>query len=257
MIERRKATRAYLESVLKGQWIDVPAIENKVEIRQSGVDESIAWSAKPAKLKALAKLDTIIAGAHSPDYQPNHKPKKKPAALRYIHLENTVSIDGKATKFIVIVEEDLNGLLHYDIMIDPQKAKATLDSSSAAFTGVILSQIPNLGFSHDLTLDRADSAVNGMVLNLFIEGEGQEHAEQDTEEQAVEASQDEPAQPLAQPENPIIQSMRALLAVPDDALLAQAKAALDDDAALFDDAPDALRHAAHVTATSIQSELAP
>jgi len=72
-----------------------------------------------------------------------------------------------------------------------------------------------------------------------------------------ESAQDEPAQPLAQPENPIIQSMRALLAVPDDALLAQAKAALDDDAALFDDAPDALRHAAHVTATSIQSELAP
>ena len=184
VIKRRDATRAHLEGTLRGKWIDVGAIGQKVEIRQSGIDESIAWSAKPEKLKALAKLDTIISGAHSPDYQPNHKKKKKPAAIQYIHLKNSVVIEGKRTDFFVIVEEDVNGLLHYDIMIDAQKAKAALDSSSTADAVAILSRIPNPGFIHEPILDRAGTAVNGMVLNLFIEGEEDEEEASSEPEQS-------------------------------------------------------------------------
>ena len=196
MISRRKATREHLEQNLKGRWIYVSAIGDSVEIRQSGIDESISWSAKPKKLKALSVLEKLIAGSHSPDYQPNRKPAKKPAALEYIHLKNTVSIDGEMVEFTVIVEVDLHGKLHYDITIDNSKAKAALDSSFAAHARVMLSRIPNPGFSPaEILMDAAKSG--NYVLNLFIEGEEPEAIGED--EDVVEGV--DPAKPV-EPINP-------------------------------------------------------
>ncbi len=187
--DRREATKDYLENKLRGQWILCKAINKEIEIRQQGIDESIYWSANPKKLKALAVIDRIIKGAHSPDYQSNFKVNEKPHVIEYIHLKNTVTIDGEPTPFDVIIERDADGLLHYDIMIPKAKVTAALDSSSTAAEWQTTPDTKS-GIYHKLSVRQGDEKINidhifdtassdQWVLNLFIEGEDSEVAESD------------------------------------------------------------------------------
>ncbi|MGL5453072.1 MAG: hypothetical protein ACRDBT_11960, partial [Aeromonas sp.] len=179
MALRRVATKKFLEENIKGKWIECAAIGEKIELRQRGIDESINWSAKPKKLKALVAIEQIIRGATSPNYQSNTKGNKKPGVVEYIHLKNKVSIDGEVTSFRVVIERDTAGLLHYDLILDTKDAqtKAALDSSSAATVGQLIPDTkPGVRLEQNIVLDSAkinfifDSA-SGLVLNLFIEGE--------------------------------------------------------------------------------------
>jgi len=160
----RQGTRNYLERHLRGKWILCKAINKEIEMRQRGIDESISWSANPKKLKALASIEQIISSWHSPDYQPNFKKDSKPQVLEYIHLKNTVLIEGEPVLFDVIVECDSDGLLHYDIMIPKEKVTATLDSAGVAVTLRQTAPDTKSGICRELSIDQHPEKNNESIV---------------------------------------------------------------------------------------------
>ncbi|MEE3608283.1 hypothetical protein ACLQ90_09655 [Avibacterium paragallinarum] len=130
--EGKKALRSkvleHLTETLKGKWVKNLFLDRDIEIRKRGIKKTLANSANPLKLKALAQLEEIIKTAKgSKDYiQDNFKSDKKPNVLRYFHLENHVLVDNRPLKINVVIEEDTNGLLHYDLTLE--KNKVALDS---------------------------------------------------------------------------------------------------------------------------------
>ena len=175
--ELRAAAREFLKT-LRGKWVDCPALGRKVEIRNRSIGEMLAFSANPLKLRAIAGIEHILRTAGEPEREANHKPHKV-SALAYYRLRARVRIAGHSVTLVVVIEEDVHGLLHYDLMVQA-KTKAALDSSVAAFE-------PTLTHDHNpwsagTEIVAGDSsAVNdpaavldsaaGLVLNLFIVGE--------------------------------------------------------------------------------------
>lgn len=60
----RAAVKAHLEG-LRGQMVDCPVLGAKVEIRQRGIKETLAFSGNPKKLKLLHAIPQIIGAATS------------------------------------------------------------------------------------------------------------------------------------------------------------------------------------------------
>lgn len=191
---RRAATKDYLDS-LRGQMVNVPALDADVEIRNRGIKKVISMTGNPIKLKMLAGLKQLIATGRNPVVEANDKPVKKPDVKQYYRLSNRVSMDGERHNVTVLIEEDTNGLLHYDLLLEA-KTKTALDSASAVdasqsipdnYSGEPLEE--NNGTESDAgqVLDNValDDAASGsltgnMVLNLFIEGEAPELVEVET-----------------------------------------------------------------------------
>lgn len=126
----------------------------------------------PKKIKLLAAIEQIIASAEPIDgiqtIQPNYKINKKPDVLRYFYLGNTAFVDGEKLTFDVIIEEDANGLLHYDLVMEgSRKEKAVAD-------GLTPSSKPNTGSVKPLQQLISDDTVifddvsSNYVLNLFV-----------------------------------------------------------------------------------------
>ncbi|WP_240998618.1 hypothetical protein, partial [Pseudomonas viridiflava] len=85
----RAAAKAYLEG-MRGQMVDCPALGEKVEIRQRGIKETIAFSGNPKKLRLLHAIPKIITSAKVASRSDNHKRDKKPDVVAYINLKSTV-----------------------------------------------------------------------------------------------------------------------------------------------------------------------
>lgn len=247
-IALRQAARVHLEG-RRGTWVKCPAMPKdeagnvrEIEIRQRGIDEFIRFSANPDKLRMASAIETIIETAKNAEIEPNFKSEKKSSSLAYYRLSNSVAIAGRPINVTVLVEQDVNGYLHYDIMIPAQKTKATLDSSGAAFAptsnpatkaGVVgclkfaaFDQIcqedelecdENVNDTNDfdeseigevfepeyLTLDSATGSQ--MVFNLFIEGEEPEVVEFEDDQgvdQEVKAPESAPAPVAPEPSPP-------------------------------------------------------
>jgi hypothetical protein len=105
--------------------------------------------------------------------------------LAYYRLHNDVDLNGEAMPVEVLVEEDANGLLHYDFLIenDVAKAKAVLDSSDTASAPRSIQSHKDWDRGNETVTvagaevkpDAAgllDSAGGNMVLNLFLPDEG-------------------------------------------------------------------------------------
>lgn len=166
----RAEVRAHLET-LRGKWVDCPALGRKVEIRARSIKEMMAFSGNPLKLRALAALEHIIRIGREPQREANWKPEKKGASIAYYRLRSLVHIAGKPHTFIVVIEEDGQGFLRYDLMLP--KTKAALDSSAAA-SEPALPPDHDSGNTDDEIVSTDGQAVNlggGGVLNLFLEGE--------------------------------------------------------------------------------------
>ncbi|SFL23949.1 hypothetical protein SAMN05216302_104612 [Nitrosomonas aestuarii] len=194
----RGAARTYLESK-RGKWVKCPAMPNdengnvrEVELRQRGIDEFIRYSAKSEKLKLAAKIEEIIETAFNAETETNFKPEKKPSSIAYYRLKNRVAIDGEAHDVTVLIEQDLQGYLHYDFILPDTKAKAALDSSAALQSEAIPATeagVPDTNKS--ATLDAAGQESGGrMVINLFIDGEEPEVIEDYSESTEITAAKD-------------------------------------------------------------------
>ncbi|MAD95846.1 MAG: hypothetical protein CMB99_00820 [Flavobacteriaceae bacterium] len=185
---RRAATRDYLDS-LRGQMVNVPALDADVEIRKRGIKKTMTMTGNPLKLKMLAGLKQLIATARTPVIEKNHKVADKRSVELYYRLSNRVSIDGERHNVTVLIEKDVNGMLHYDLLLEA-KTKTALDSASAVDADQSIPDNhsgdeptnnngtePDAGQVLDNVAldDTASGSLTGnMVLNLFIEGEAPE-----------------------------------------------------------------------------------
>lgn len=170
----RAAAKAFLEG-MRGQLVDCPALGGKVEIRQRGIKETMAFSGNPKKLKLLHAVPQIIGQATVAERSENHKRDKKTTVEAYFYLKTTVSLAGEPIAVRVVVEQDLSGQLYYDLLVDPPKEMAMLDASGCS---------PDHNSGHPPAADIATGAsvehgasgvmlddAGQMVLNLFLEGE--------------------------------------------------------------------------------------
>lgn len=188
--EGRKALREVAKNHLLGlirdehgnpkeYWVRNTFLNQDIEIRKRGIKETLSWSANPIKLLALAKIEEIIATAVGiGDYiQENTKKDKKNRVDSYYHLSNKIMIDRRTYSLDVVIEKDDKGLLHYDFIVDKDKAaqssstKAFPDTKSGGSVGDDYTAFDK--YSND-TLDKSqaifDSAGSGSgyVLNLFV-----------------------------------------------------------------------------------------
>lgn len=188
--ELRAAVKAHLES-LRGQMVDCPALGQKVEIRQRGIKESLAFSGNPKKLKLLHAIPQIISAATHAERSENHKQDKKPDVVAYHYLKSTVVLADERIALEVVIEQDSNGHLYYDLMIEPPKKKAMLDSTGCSpdhYSGhpgdsesIALQgqRSPDhysghwlqLSVEHDADAVTLDSTAGQPVVNLFLEDE--------------------------------------------------------------------------------------
>lgn len=188
----RAAAKKFMMS-LRGKWVHNTYLKRDIEIRKRGIRETFNYSANPIKLKLLAQIEQILATAKPVDgvqvEQPNYKKDVKPNAIRYFHLGNQAVVDGVPVKFDVIIEEDMQGVLHYDLVLEGSRKKAVMDStdpSSITNTGTSLypqqpethstelndemqddNFIEQDGLFDDAVFDDIHSS-GGMVLNLFV-----------------------------------------------------------------------------------------
>jgi hypothetical protein len=175
----REAAKSELMQ-LRGEWIDVPALQDadgkprKVEIRKRSIKEFIRFGANPNKLKMVSKIREIIASATNPKWEGNFKTREKPSVVGYYRMSNTVSVGGSSIPVTVLIEQDENNLLHYDLLL-PEKAKAALDSAALLPTTPPDHKSEIADDAHFVTLDAVSQG--RYVLNLFIEGEDPDYVE--------------------------------------------------------------------------------
>lgn len=129
----RAEVRVFLESNLRDMEVKNAATGWNIELRMRGIKEMIRHSMNPVKLAMLPDIRRIVMTAKNPVSKDNNKKDKKPHVLRYHYLASRVSLEGKVYQVKLVIEEDRNGKMHYDLLVDPHKTKAALDS--AAFGG--------------------------------------------------------------------------------------------------------------------------
>ena len=186
--ELRAAAKTYLEG-MRGQMVNCPVLGAKVEIRQRGIKETLAFSGNPKKLKLMHAIPQIIATATAAVREDNHKKAKKPFVEAYFFLKSTVALEGEQIALHVVIEQDDKGRLYYDLMVDPPKEKAMLDSSGVSpdhYSGLPQEQdIASVskgspdnysGLLLDSSVGQLSGAVmlddvGGLVLNLFLDGD--------------------------------------------------------------------------------------
>ncbi|UOO93381.1 hypothetical protein [Vitreoscilla stercoraria] len=169
----RAAARTHLES-LRGKWVDCPAMprdENgdvrKVEIRNRSVKEFISYTGNPVKILLAAKIEEIIETARNAVVEPNFKLAAKPGTFEYYKLENTISVDGMLHQVVVMIERDIHGYLHYDLML-PNKVKATLDSVALQPEPFPTTKAGVSSMINTATFDDVSQQDDGSLLNLFV-----------------------------------------------------------------------------------------
>jgi hypothetical protein len=170
----RGAAEAYLKA-MRGQMVNCPVLGAQVEIRQRGIKETLAFSGNPKKIKLLHAVPQILASATAAEFVQNFKLDKKPQVVGYYNLSSVVALAGESIAVRVVVEKDNMGHLYYDLMIDPPKEKAMLDSTSTALGGRCspdnYSGHPSGASVEHENADVMLDDMGGLVLNMFIEGE--------------------------------------------------------------------------------------
>jgi hypothetical protein len=164
------------------------ALDVRVAFNGTGRDHVQSKSADRRKLKLVVALDKIVADGKpisgSP-FKPHDRAAKRGVNKTHV-LRTQASINGESETVRFVLHEDAKGHFFYDHSIDSEEYRAAIggnaearDSAVAADLNLpaLLSDEPSSEYRRELTLDRTDSAVNGMVLNLFIEGEDPEEVQ--------------------------------------------------------------------------------
>lgn len=142
----RGALKEYLES-LRGEWVDCPILGDKVEIRRRGIKETLAFTGDPRKMRIVAGLKGIIHGARAVEEQPNYALLDKPQVQKYFILTAPVSLAGQILPVRVVIEQDQDGKLYYDLMLD--KGAAGLVKKETALGDPSAASVPTLPPDND------------------------------------------------------------------------------------------------------------
>lgn len=231
---RDAADVAYNKLMEDNPWVPCPDLGEDVELRTKGRKKVRSLSADKRKLMIIPSLRALIGQAKKlgPE-KPNYDQANSQNILGYQTMRSLVKLADEPLAVRFVFARDDKGRYHYDHTIherdivldsanengpavaDPLETMGgsrgcTRDLRAASEPcrllpaelsaehrlGVMLSRIPNPGFSPDLNLDQVGEEGKGgrLVLNLFIEGE---------EPEAVAEEPDEDA-PQPEPPNPTI-----------------------------------------------------
>lgn len=181
----RDEVRKYLENLAgdNGKYIFNHFLGRDVLLNGRGIREMLAWSHQVIKLQILHGIEQIIKQARGVgNYkQINGKKDKKAHAEYYYHLETPIQLASMKLTVKVIIEEDVNGLLQYDVRVPRTalgKNKALYDTLTHDTHSWNTS---NNAYAHhnnklneesqdDFVFDRlnANIGVSDMLLNLFV-----------------------------------------------------------------------------------------
>lgn len=175
--ELREKAINHLES-MRDTWIDIPALSRveqntKVQIRERGIKHIKTFSPNPEKLLLLSKIEQVLKTAKYGYTEKNSKKSKKPDVELYHYLTNTFTYHGEELTFVLVIEKDTQGLLHYDILFD-KYAKRHLEKVHQLLGNKNSQQsIPKNESGELSAIDYDDTlfdSINqdGYVLNLFI-----------------------------------------------------------------------------------------
>lgn len=171
----RKAAASYLDGLI-GQWVDCPALGEKVEIRKSGAKKVISLSADVRKLKLLPALKALLARSTVQADDPTRKTyltEKELNIVAYHYLHSEAMLNGEQIGVRFVIKEDDKGKFHWDHSIK----KNALSVSPGAYSGN-----PESGTS-GLQQGAMDSVGDDEeVLNLFIDGEQVESPSNDAQQ---------------------------------------------------------------------------
>ncbi|WP_066804231.1 hypothetical protein [Moraxella oblonga] len=181
----RDEVRQYLENLAgdNGKYIFNNFLGRDVLLNGRGIREMLAWSHQVIKLQILHGIERIIQQARGVgDYkQINGKKDKKAHAEYYYHLETPIQLASMKLTVKVIIEEDANGLLQYDVRVP----RTALGKNKALYDTLIHDthswNTSNNAYAHhnnklneesqdDFVFDRlnANISVGDMLLNLFV-----------------------------------------------------------------------------------------
>lgn len=118
----RDRVEFYLKSI-RNQQVYCNALNAYITFRRRGIKKTLSFSGDPRKLKALIAIKAIIQTAHLMDIQKNDKSENKPQSLAYFHLKQCVKIGQVIYDFRVIIEQDHQGKLFYDLNVLEESTK--------------------------------------------------------------------------------------------------------------------------------------
>lgn len=146
--EGKKALRAAaIESLsmLKGKWLECPALGAKVEVRKRGIKKVESSSADPLKLKILPKIREILASAVKVGMKPNYDSVNSLNIVAYHTLRTEVQVAEQVRAVRIVITEDDKGLFHYDhtlhavdAILDSAKSKDSTEAEPLLLVGGIL-----------------------------------------------------------------------------------------------------------------------
>lgn len=116
----REVATSHLET-MRDEWVDVPALAGKeesiaVQLRRKGIEHIRSYSPNPEKLLLLKNIKRLLKTAKYLDQDVNTKKSQKPSVEKYYYLYNDFVWQDQARKFVVVIEKDSQGLLHFDLL---------------------------------------------------------------------------------------------------------------------------------------------
>lgn len=191
----RSSAMAFFEKNLLGNKVFNVALNNFVEFDNTGMKKVKSFSSDPRKLKLVNSLKDIVKNGkpteNSPE-QPHEKAKSKGVKLAHI-LKTSVKLDEKILRVRFIVHEKTDGHFFYDHAVDRSEFNAAMGGISVAIDStdaenlnriVLPPSEPSQGQRRNSTVTETtgkfnddfvfDNVSDGMIFNLFIEGEESE-----------------------------------------------------------------------------------
>ncbi|MGL5226215.1 MAG: hypothetical protein ACRC8Q_13005, partial [Aeromonas sp.] len=115
--EGKKALRAAAKNSMRsmlGQWFECPALDTKVEIRNSGIKKTLSLSGDPRKLKLIPALEGLIRSADKISSSQSYAPNIEPSIIAYHYLSALVALEGSTLAVRFVIKESDEGVFHWD-----------------------------------------------------------------------------------------------------------------------------------------------
>ncbi|MBU3845860.1 MAG: hypothetical protein H9855_02575 [Candidatus Acinetobacter avistercoris] len=186
--ELRKAVQVVMKEMV-GKSYPCPALGRDVQIRNSGIKKILSNSADTRKLKAVAKLQELLASAQFVESNPSYAGADESNIKAYHSVKSNLLLEDESLQVLFVIREDDKGNYHYDHTIQKsivQNAKSPLLDGLSATVFPMTDAITDVNQREQTRIancQRTDSIENnqmtvnamldsanddGEVLNMFI-----------------------------------------------------------------------------------------
>ncbi|RLC88358.1 MAG: hypothetical protein DRJ03_02895, partial [Chloroflexi bacterium] len=115
--ELRGAAKEYYQKVLRKRTAEHPKLPGPIKFTRRGMNKTISSSADTTKLKALPHIINLIEGGDYVNKSRPNNPRKKRYVEWYHRIDNTVELDGVEFSVNILLEEQKNGTIHYNLRL--------------------------------------------------------------------------------------------------------------------------------------------